>query len=84
MPEANPPDVGEEITDEYKDDARDAIEQLEGLDLQSEEGQAAIDSLIDDINTLVDADTMTEELQSLGASEELLAFGQICAAGAGG
>jgi hypothetical protein len=27
---------------------------------------------------------MTEELQALGASEELIAFGQICAARAAG
>ena len=83
LPDVDAPAVGEEITEEYKDDARSAIEQLEDLDLQSDEGQAARDSLVDDINELVDADTMTEELQALGASEELIAFGEICAANAG-
>ena len=84
LPDVDPPAVGEEITDEYKDDARSAIEQLEELELQSDEAQAARDSLVDDINQLVDADTMTEELQALGTSEELIAFGEICAANAAG
>ena len=84
LPDVDPPAVGEEISDEYKDEARSAIEQLEELDLQSDEAQAARDSLVDDINQLVDADTMTEELQALGASEELIAFGEICAARAAG
>jgi hypothetical protein len=84
LPDVDPPAVGEEISDEYKDEARSAIEQLEELDLQSDEAQAARDSLVDDVNQLVDADTMTEELQALGASEELIAFGQICAARAAG
>jgi hypothetical protein len=84
LPDVDPPAVDEEISDEYKDEARSAIEQLEELDLQSDEAQAARDSLVDDINQLVDADTMTEELQALGASEELIAFGEICAAGAAG
>ena len=83
LPDVDAPAVGEEITDEYKDEARSAIEQLEDLDLQSDEAQAARDSLVDDINTVVDADTMTDELQALGASEELIAFGQICAGNAG-
>ena len=84
LPDVDPPAVGEEITDDYKDEARSAIEQLEELELQSDEAQAARDSLVDDINQLVDADTMTEELQALGASEELVAFGEICAANAAG
>ena len=84
LPDVDAPAVGEEISDEYKDEARSAIEQLEDLDLQSDEAQAARDSLVDDINAVVDADTMTDELQALGASEELIAFGQICAAGAAG
>ena len=84
LPDVEVPAVGEEVDDEYKDDARSAIEQLEELDLQSDEAQAARDSLIDDINAVIDADTMTEELAALGASEELIAFGEICAAGAGG
>ena len=84
LPDVDVPAVGEEINDEYKDDARSAIEQLEDLDLQSDEAQAARDSLVDDINAVVDADTMTEELPALGASEELIAFGEICAAGAAG
>ena len=75
------PEVGEEISDEYKDEARSAIEQLEDLDLQTDEADAARDSLIDDINEVIDADEMTEELRSLGASDELIAFGQIGAAG---
>ena len=72
LPEVDAPAVGEEISDEYKDEARSAIEQLEELDLQSDEAQAAHDSLVDDINTMVDANTMTDELQALGASEELI------------
>ena len=84
LPAIDAPDVGEELTDDYKDEARSAIEQLEDLDLQSDEGRAARESLVDDMNELLDADTMTEELQTLGASDEIVTFGQICASSLGG
>jgi len=77
---ADAPAVGEAVTDEYKDSLREAVEALEDIDLQSDEGDAARDSLVDDLNTAIDADTWTEELQALGASEEMTTFGAMCAA----
>lgn len=76
---ADAPAVGEAVTDEYKDSLREAVEALEDIDLQSDEGDAARDSLVDDLNTAIDADTWTEELQALGASEEMTTFGAMCA-----
>jgi len=80
LPTADAPAVGEDVTDEYKDSLREAVEALEDIDLQSDEGDAARDSLVDDLNTAIDADTWTEELQALGASEEMMTFGAMCAA----
>ncbi len=77
---ADAPALGDEISDEYKDSLREALDALEDVDLQSDEGDAARDSLVDDLNTAIDADTWTEELQALGASEELTTFGAMCAA----
>jgi len=80
LPTADAPALGDEITDEYKDSLREAVDALEDIDLQSDRGDAARDSLVDDLNTAIDADTWTEELQALGASEELTTFGAMCAA----
>ncbi len=73
------PEVGDEISDEYRDSLHEAIDALEGLDLESDEGKDARDSLVDDLNTAADADTWTEELQALGSSEEMVTFGTMCA-----
>lgn len=78
LPEIDAPAAGEEISDDYRDAIRGSAEEIEALDLASDEGRAARDSLVDGLNTVADADTMTEELQSLGDSDDLVAFGHMC------
>lgn len=72
------PEIGNEISDDFKDFIRATIDDLEALDLESDEGEAARDSFVEDLNTLADADTMTEELSNLGQSDEIAAFDALC------
>jgi hypothetical protein len=73
------PSVDEEISDDYKDFLEGVRDGLEDLDLETDEVQSAVDSLVDFSNEAVDADTWTEELESEGVE----AFGPLndaCAA----
>jgi hypothetical protein len=79
--EDSPPDpeVGEEISDEYKDAFRPAVEALEDLELETDEVQAAVDSLIDFGNQILDSDTWTEDIDA-GAEEATTPLFNLCAA----
>lgn len=78
LPEIDAPAVGEEISDDYRDAIRGSADGIEVLDLVSDEGRAARDSLVEGLDAVADADTMTEELQMLGESDDLVAFGAMC------
>jgi hypothetical protein len=73
------PDVGEEISDEYKDALSGALESLEGVELQTDEVQAGVDALLDFGNEVLEADTWTEELDE-AANESLTPLTNVCAA----
>ena len=77
--DVEPPEMGDEISGEFEDSIRSIVDDFEGLDLSSDEGESARDSFVDDLNTLADADTMTEELQTLGQSDAVATFGALCA-----
>ena len=70
--------VGEEITDEHREQMDELIGQLEGLDLQTDEAQDARDLLIELANEFSDADEVTEDLGS-EQFEEFQSFATTCA-----
>jgi len=75
-PEA--PTIDEEISDETKDAAQQAIDASESIDLQSGELDDAIGQFVDALQAIVDGDTFTQEMQDNGiAAGE--AIGTICA-----
>jgi hypothetical protein len=73
------PDVGEEISDEYKDALSGALESLEGVELQTDEVQAGVDALLDFGNEVLEADTWTEDLDE-AATESITPLTNVCAA----
>jgi hypothetical protein len=58
------PGIDEEISDEYKDYLQNATDELDDLDLSTDEVQAGVDSVVDFGNEVIDADTWTEELNT--------------------
>ena len=70
--------VGEEITDEHREQMDELIGQLEGLDLQTDQAQDARDLLIELANEFSDADEVTEDLGS-EQFEEFQSFATTCA-----
>ena len=60
------PEVGEEISDDYKDFLQGVVDDLEDLDLETDEVQAGVDALVDFANEALDADTWTDELSTAG------------------
>jgi hypothetical protein len=77
------PEVGEEISDVYKDTLREVVDNLENLDLQSDEVRAAVASLIDFANEVIDADTWSEEFET-SAPASLTPLTEACAAAVAG
>ena len=71
-------EVGEEITDEHREQMDELISQLEGLDLQTDQAQDARDLLIELANEFSDADEVTEDLGS-AQFEEFQSFATTCA-----
>ena len=58
------PEVGEEISDEYKDFLQGVIDDLEDVDLETDEVQGARDAFVDFGNEVLDSDTWSDELES--------------------
>jgi hypothetical protein len=73
------PDVGEEISDEYKDSLRGVVDDLENLDLQTDEVRDAVASLVDFANEVIDADTWSEEFET-SAQASFTPLTDACAA----
>jgi hypothetical protein len=77
----DPPDlnVGDEISDEYKDAIQSLVDALDGLELETDEVRAAVDSLADYANEVLNSDTWTEELEA-GSQEATTPLTNLCAA----
>jgi hypothetical protein len=73
------PEVGEEISDEYKDSLREVVGDLENLDLQTDEVRDAVGSLVDFANEVIDADTWSEESET-SAQASFTPLTDACAA----
>jgi hypothetical protein len=58
------PEVGGEISDEYKDGVQSLVDAAEDLELSSDEVQEGVDALVAFGNEVIDADTWTEEMQT--------------------
>ena len=76
----SPPAAGEEITDEYRSGVEGAIDALDDLDLSTDGADAARDDFKNFLEDIVDADTMTEELQDIESrlSDEAVEFTNAC------
>ncbi len=74
-----PEEVGEEISDEYKDTLRGIVDDLENLDLQTDEVRDAVGSLVDFANEVIDADTWSEEFDT-SAQASFTPLTEACAA----
>ena len=74
------PEVGGEITDEYRDQLDGARQTLDDLDLETDDAVAARDALVDMINQIAESDTMTQELRDLEENlpDDVNAFGERC------
>jgi hypothetical protein len=83
--EATPaaPEVGGEISDEYKEALRGIVDDLENLDLQTPEVRDAVGSLIDFANEVIDADTWSEEFDT-SAQASFTPLTEACAAALAG
>ncbi len=73
------PTVDDEISDDYKDFLEGVRDGLEDLDLETDEVQTAVDTLVDFSNEVVDADTWTAELESQGV-DAFVPLNDVCAA----
>ena len=74
-PDITTPEVGDELTDEYRDFANEQIQLLDDLDLQTDEAKDARDALLDAVRASLEEDTYTEP----SIPEDLTTFGQHCA-----
>jgi hypothetical protein len=73
-----PEEVGEEISDEYTDALRGIVDDLESVDLQTDEVRDAVGSLVDFANEVIDADTWSEEFDT-SAQASLTPLTEACA-----
>jgi hypothetical protein len=71
------PEVGDELSDDYRDFLEGVVEDLEDLDLQTDEVQSAVDALVDFSNEVLDEGTLTEELDTQG-DEATVPFIEAC------
>ena len=72
------PEVGDELTDEYKDFLQSAIDQIEDVDVETDEVQAGVDSFVEFAEEVIDSDTWTEELETRSATA-IEPLGTACA-----
>jgi hypothetical protein len=56
------PEVGDQISDEFKAAVQSAVDDFEGLDLQTDEVQSAVGSFVSYLDRILAADSWTEEL----------------------
>jgi hypothetical protein len=71
------PEVGDELSDDYREFLEGVVEDLEDLDLQTDEVQSAVDALVDFSNDVLDEGTLTEELDAQG-DEATTPFIEAC------
>jgi hypothetical protein len=73
------PEVGEEISDDYKDTLRGIVDHLESVDVQSGEVSAAVASLVGFADEVIAAATWSQEFET-SAQASLTPLTEVCAA----
>ena len=72
------PAPGEEITDEYKDAVQSLVDRLGDIDFQSDEVESAVEEQLGVVEDILDADEMTDELQSR-TQDATTPLSEVCA-----
>ena len=72
------PEIGDEITDEYRDAVNEQIGLIEDVDLNTDLAQDAREALVDWAREQLEGDTYTEEMDNAEPPSEVNEFGVRC------
>lgn len=75
--------AGDEITDEHRDEIDSFLDQLDGLDLQTDGAEDLREFYVELMGAIRGADMLDEETQQIEASQAADDFSNTCAAGPG-